>query len=320
MFCGVVIASAGALGGGQGRGARQTQARQIASRENVALFPPALAGGGGWCLRELNGSGCPTFAQKLRRGPILLEEWTTVALPPAPPVATAIVLTTSRVAAVALAGRTPVPTRAQPGLPSGLRAAVLELRGTAHSGQGGAHALTGEIGPFVALDRSGRRVHENFATQAPLNFSAPNRSFSGAGGESPGLCTLEVDGLDGNVAGGTVVTDAPAHNDVFGRELLNCIDLEYRFGGALLDVYALVDAEHPGSPPGPLPAAKPVLHDPGVLQAPGVGGQAVARRTAGAWLVVSEGVTPAAAFAGGHTSITQRVEVLEHLHAQIRPY
>jgi hypothetical protein len=55
-----------------------TKLRQVASREDVAMYPEALAGGGGWCFARISGEGCATLGRRVHRRPILLEEWTVI--------------------------------------------------------------------------------------------------------------------------------------------------------------------------------------------------------------------------------------------------
>jgi len=300
----VVRAVAVSVGGGEGGPA----VREVASEQAVVLFPHAGAGGGGWCVRTVRGRGCPTALRPVSAGPILIEDWTGTSSSTEAPVDKAVVLTTSDAVAVSLEGRAPIPTRAGPGLPDGLRAAVVELRG------GSGTRVVGALAPlpfpqarFVALNAAGARISQTDGSAVPLEFEVASQSWGGSASEPPGVCSLELSGLAGLVSeGGSVMTTVETHRDVRGREFVNCASASYRLGAWPIEAYVLVDAARVGATPGPLLAMQALPGHPGVFQAPGVAGQVVARRMPGAWLV-----------AGGGEGLDQRLTVLEHMRAAI---
>jgi hypothetical protein len=55
-----------------------------------------------------------------------------------------------------------------------------------------------------------------------------------------------------------------------------------------LDSAVLLNAQHPGAEPPPLPAMKTLAGHPGVFTSPGIEGERLARRIPSAWLVVEE--------------------------------
>jgi hypothetical protein len=291
---------------------------EVQTREAVAMLPPATAGDGGWCLRPVTGVGCPTFGARLRPGPIILENWTSISASGEPSAVTGLVVTTSVVAAVSVEGGPPVDTHAQAGLVTGLRAVVIEFRGHSRSLQGtGPPSIP--AGRVVALSASGQTLPANTGSGAPLEFEFPSREFTGAH-EGPGICSLKVSGMNVHPEGGRVLTAVDPHRDVLGREFINCVNVNYRVGhasglvSASLDASVLVDASHVGSTPGPLLDVRRLVGEPGVYEAPGIAGPLFARRVPGGWLTVG---TPERAVLGDDVSMAQRVRLLEHLHARI---
>jgi len=70
-----------------------------------------------------------------------------------------------------------------------------------------------------------------------------------------------------------------------GELLLSCNDTEYNFDHGPLTVTILVNAQHPGAAPGPIPGTTPVVDHPGIVAGDGE----AARRIANAWLLVNGG-------------------------------
>jgi hypothetical protein len=65
------------------------------------------------------------------------------------------------------------------------------------------------------------------------------------------------------------------------------VDYEYFYEEEhRLDAAVLLNAQHPGAEPPPLPAQKPLAGHPGIFATPGIEGQRIARRIPNAWLVV----------------------------------
>ncbi|MGO8907502.1 MAG: hypothetical protein ACLQMH_18050 [Solirubrobacteraceae bacterium] len=95
---------------------------------------------------------------------------------------------------------------------------------------------------------------------------------------------------------------------IVGRALLSCIDTEYYLQHWGLDAAVLLDAEHPGRLPAPIPGLTPV---PGAARFYNGPGEAFSRgltasRSGNAWLVIE-----------GGSGTAQRVDVLRHLAATV---
>jgi len=125
----------------------------------------------------------------------------------------------------------------------------------------------------------------------------------------PGPCQIRAHGLAalepewGHVA----ATIRPYPAKIIGRTFFSCIDSEYYLHEWPLDTAILLDAQHPGRPPAPIPGMKPVSGAPGVFNAPGDWhGEITATRHGDAWLVVA-----------GGSGFSQRIEVLRHLSANV---
>jgi hypothetical protein len=84
-------------------------------------------------------------------------------------------------------------------------------------------------------------------------------------------------------------------------------------GGGETDLTAavLLDAAHPGATPARLPDMKPLPGHAAIFEAPCSVGVMVARRIAGAWLVVEEGGEDAT------SDWQQPLRLLEHLRATV---
>jgi hypothetical protein len=299
-----VAACAGTVTAGSRRGV--TPVVQKVSHEEVALKPSLEAGAGGWCVSTPNDGPCPSLLRPVYKGPVVLELWNGRG---SPPVREGIVLTTSEATAVSFEGGASIPTRPEPGLPDGLRAAVLELRG------GATRQVFGETVPppsprahFVALNAKGERLASSGVAAAPLAFQVSTRSWSH--GESParGICALEAQKLPGLAEkGGGVIRAVVRHANVRGREFVDCLRTRYVFQGWPLEANVLLDAANPGSEPGSLSYLRRLTGHPDVFVEPGHEGDSVARRVNHAWILVS-----------GGKDLQQRLSVLEHLRITLR--
>lgn len=222
-------------------------------------------------------------------------------------------LTTPQVAAVLVPGKARVPTLALPELPYGWRAAriVLAVKARPAPDRPGS-TITVPPAPLppltlVALDRSGHPIaegHPSEQAQTPtLYWEYPARPARGA-------CALHARGLSalsprwGNVA--TVIRAFPGR--IVGRAFLSCIDTEYYLHNWPLDVAILLDAEHPGHPPAPIPNMTGISGAPGFYDArSGFSGELTATRYGPTWLVIEGGSGPG-----------QRIQVLRHLTATVK--
>ncbi len=233
-------------------------------------------------------------------------------------------LTGPQVWAVRIGSRT-IRTVSSPALPIGDHAAVFFV-----PAKGPLPA-----GPFVPLDRSGQVIatHNVFPppSEAPpdLTWMAPDAvtrwwplpfggvpyhhpGYHGRTHPGPGVCELAQHGLPALHAqwGHTVPWISPVH-DALGEVFLSCIFAAYYLHGWPFDVAVLVDGHHPGRVLGPIPGARPVGGQPGMVSL--ATGQfpsslftrnfgLTAKRVGNAWLVVQ-----------GGSGLAQRVQVLNAL-------
>jgi len=208
------------------------------------------------------------------------------------------VLTTSMVAAVSVNGSPAIPTHADGAIPDGLRAVLVEF---ASPGRG----LLGHLPRVVALDGRGN----------PIKRSEPSFRYPGYGLQGvfwqhpsrppPGACELSANQLPGlTPEWGHVVPKTRSFTGLLPPALLSCIDTEYYLENWPLDAAVVLNAAHPGAPPEPLHDFKQVPGHPGVAESPSR--SQVARRAAGAWIVVE-----------GGSGLQQRLTVLAHLRASI---
>lgn len=126
---------------------------------------------------------------------------------------------------------------------------------------------------------------------------------------APGPCQIRADGLAGLTPqwGHVVITVQAYPTKLVGRAFFSCADTEYYLQGWPLQTAILLDAEHPGRFPAPIPGMTPVPGVPGTFNAPGeTRSEITARRTGNAWLVVA-----------GGSGLAQRIQVLQHLHPTI---
>jgi hypothetical protein len=241
-------------------------------------------------------------------------------------------LTRGEVAAVSIAGGRTIPTRANPTLPDGLRAAAIEL--IRHNGQPG---LKFQLGcpPVTPLDARGAAIHRRGKRGAPLAMTLPGTEgwevpseasaqvCAGPADKSrracrlpqaspSGACELTATRLPAEITPrwGTVATQIRAYPNLLGHAFLSCVDTFYFYlGEHALDAAVLLDAAHPGATPPPLPEMKPLPGHPGFFQAPASEGEIAARRIPGAWLVVEE---------NDEIGLSVPVELLESLQAAIK--
>ena len=187
---------------------------------------------------------------------------------------------------------------------------------------------------IVPLDRFGRVIASTQcapspAEAPPLTWMAadavrrwwPLRGFTvpyqGPGYHAPtrprpGVCELAEHGLPALHVqfGHTVAWISPVH-DALGEVFLSCVDAEYYLDGWPLQVGVLLDGHRPGQVLGPIPGARPVPGEPGMVNL--ATGQfpsslftrnygVTARRVGNAWLV-----------AQGGSGLPQRLQVLNAL-------
>jgi hypothetical protein len=213
-------------------------------------------------------------------------------------------LTTSEVKAVSVAGGMPIPTTTNPTLPDGLRAAAVEV--LRQNGQPNSRLRCPHM---VPLDAQGRPIRKLGKPGGPQAFILPGlRLWEAPARPAKGVCELNATRLSPETVAeyGYVATRLRSYRGLLGRALLSCTSTVYVYHKERhLTAAVLLNASHPGTPPPPLPAMKPLPGDAGIFEAPGAQGEMVARRIPGAWLVVEE---------QGRIGRRVPVELLEHLH------
>jgi hypothetical protein len=326
---GVVACSIAALScsGNEGEGRYVSRA---APNSHVFLVPLLDGGQAGWCMASATstarggGAGCsdpptstgPIFAETCGRSETATDVY---------------VLTRTDVSAVAVDGGRPIPTRVNPTLPDGLRAAAIALYGP--KGQPPARIRPG-CPEVIALNGNGIVIQRGGQRGATLSVTLPGTQLWNAHPEPafeacsvpmhesrsacrvptkppPGACRLVVKrALAKTTArGGAVATEIRPSRNVFGQAFLSCVSTEYLYlEEQLLDAAVLLDAAHPDAILPPLPAMKPLAGHSGIFEAPGWRGEIVARRIPGAWLVVEE---------SDEIGLRVPVQLLERLHATI---
>jgi hypothetical protein len=265
---------------------------------DVQLVAPVQGGLVGWCMTydtpHRSGGKCPVVPTAAR--PIVAESWSSSS---APAVTEVVALTTGQVTSMSLPGaQSPVLTRAQPGLPYGLRAAFIEVPGQQPAG-----APHPALTPFGA---NGQPLAEA-SPPSPTTYGLASKAWRRPARAPSGACAISATPLPGLAArSGRVVLRLRSFTGLIGRPFLSCVDTQYGLNGSMLDAGVLLDATQPGVAPAALPGMKPVSGHGGVVQAPGWDGKLVGRRTGHAWLLVE-----------GGSSLQQRLTVLEHLRAAV---
>lgn len=289
----------------------------------VRLVATLDGGTAGWSVdiktHDSNGGGLPPASS----GPIYAE-----ACQGNGNVSSIIVLTTSAVAAVSVTGGPPIRTHRYPTLLDGLRAVVVELRG--YPRQPGLGIACPKVTPLDAhlrpLSRRGK-PNKPLARILPGSRSWLGKLDSGhrtcpisppspascvpAPHPPAGACHLTATTPSPGITeqGGSIATRIEPALGLPGTTFLSCVDYEYFYHEEdELTSAVLLNAEHPGAEPPPLPAMKPLAGHTGIFTTPGIQGERVARRIPGAWLVVEE---------SDHIGLKIPLALLEALNAEI---
>ena len=276
-------------------------ASSVAVRNDpVLLVPDVEAGNAGWCIRARGGEEC---ANGPTREPIISESWSKSG---PPLIWQGYALTLSRVTSVLVDHRR-LPTRRESVLPDGLRVVVVEIHGTLSQSTSEARAT--ELPRFTPLSVTGEPIRE--LKTRHFELLAEDQSFTQSFASSPrpstGICGLDAESLAGlEERNARVVTNVRTYGGLIGEGFLACASASYRLDDWPLLAGVLISASHPGVTPPALPAMQPLAGHLEVFQAPALGGEMVARRIPGAWLVVEGG------------KLEQRLKLLEHLRATVR--
>ena len=313
----------------------------------ITVFPELAAGGAGWATgMAFSRNGQPASGGQAgglyptARDPIF--GGTGVGYTPVGPntsPSVAFTLTGPEVAAIRFDGRTirtftssQLPTRDRVAvffLPAGAPTPVVPGNSPAIT-RGTIRVTTGPRGSsrripaaaLVPLDATGRAIPVTpptlYAFPSITFWQAPSAvtptihepAYHGPTHPGPGACELGQTGLPGLTPewGHTLARVTPV-TDAQGELLLSCIDTHYYLHGWPLTAAVLLNAQHPGAPPGPLPGATPIPGTTGTVDFPAAG--LSGRRIGNAWLVVS-----------GGSGTTQRARVLAALritHLKLAP-
>lgn len=286
--------------------------------EQVTLVPLLRAGSVGWCAMQKVTGNCGEATGRL---PILVDVSTDYLNKNGDGVKSGtiegMVVATRGVAAVAaekyiilhhppevrrerwLAAGT-FPLHNEPGLPDGLRTAVVAIKYKEPVGR--PHSLI----RFLPLNANGRQIPEVKAKS--LSTMLPVRSVSDAAHPASGACRIDMEPMSGVFAfGANVIETVTPEPRLIGHAFIACASTIYKIGGWRVEATVLIDAAHPGARPANLPLMKPLPGHSGVIEAwPEKNVPVLARRIKGGWLVVYEG-----------RNLAERLAVLDHLNASI---
>jgi hypothetical protein len=310
----IVLASSGS---GSLPGSKVGRAHTFAARarrthppRGAALTPNLVGGAYGWCLTIDGGGSCPivpTGGGELMGDLIATEPRThteviTLLLPPE---AAGVLVNGKRQPAVTIAS-----------LPYHLRVAKITIPRPSTPAGPTSNEPPQAPGPstpqsLLAIDAQGHVL----------------RSTRAATGEAPairiawwkrptalpkGPCQIRAHGIPGLEPewGHVASSIAPYPERIVGRAFYSCIDTEYYLHKWPLDAAILLDAQHPGSTPAAIPGLTRLRGAPALYNGPGDGfhGPETAIRKGDAWLIVA-----------GGSGLDQRIDVLEHLSASVRP-
>jgi hypothetical protein len=275
---------------------------------SVQLSPNLEGGQAGWCVTIFDRSGggggtcgpLPTFGHPLLAG---TSGWTH-----GDSDITTTEVTAPRVAYFLVNGTRRVATKTLPGLPYGLRVAIIH---TPLHGSADRLAAAGDRSPtLIPRDARGKPIAESSDYGASW-FRDWNRPAA----PLKGPCQLHVSGLGGVTAEWGQVATAlrPYPAPIVGHGFLSCMDTEYYLAGAGRGIRAsvLLDAANPGrTAPSPIPGMVPIPHLPGFYNdSTGQGFQPMtAKREGNVWVVVA---------GGGRDAEQARVRLLRHLTVSI---
>ncbi|HEY5261558.1 MAG TPA: hypothetical protein VIJ33_05560 [Solirubrobacteraceae bacterium] len=270
----------------------------------VHLSPNLEGGQAGWCVTIIEASGAsgscgplPTFSH-----PLLYSSfgWTH-----GDRYVTTTEITAPRVAYFLVNGNRRLATKPLPGVPYGLRIAILHTR---LHGSPDRPSFAMRSPTLVPLDALGKRIAES-----PDHGASWFRDWNPPATPLGGPCQLHVSGLAratpkwGQVA--TVIRPYPAK--IIGHGFLSCVDTEYFIPGHGLRAAVLLDAANPlHATPAAIPGLAPIRQAPGLYNSAGDVqlGRMTARREGNAWLVVA---------GGGPNAEEARIRLLRHLRVTL---
>jgi hypothetical protein len=136
-------------------------------------------------------------------------------------------------------------------------------------------------------------------------FEVPFQKISATSGPAEQPCRIEGTSEESNmpVSQAESIIDVRPYKQLLRGAMLPCASLTFGGGASSTVATVLLDADDPGTEPAELPAAQVVKGHPGIVSEPANGGEILARRITGAWLVVTKA-----------TSIKQGIALLERIH------
>jgi hypothetical protein len=254
-------------------------------RANEVLLAPLLQGGtAGWCLRDVVAPTSRCDIPEVSDGAIFAEGCNARSRTNVE----AFALTPAGTDAVSVAGGPPVRTRRELSLATDLRSAWVELHYQKPPTLAACPKFT-PTSPIIAGDTH----HEPLGVLSSSAVQWRRTNRPGTIRLPRGACEIGPADLPGFQAqSGAVVKRLRPARGLFGEAFASCASEIYLSAThASLAVAILTDAARPGSIPGPLPGMRPIADRSGTFEADGPGGELVARRLPGAWLVVQEGIS-----------------------------
>ncbi len=290
--------------------ARQILVARRAAGVRVGLAPALDGGDAGWCITLTSTdvasgqSGASCGSTSTLTGPIITETCSGRGG------ASIAVLTRRDVAGVTVDGGAEIRTESNSGLPSGLRAAAIELSGYK------IQAVRRERGsgpwspcPLVTpVGANAKPIGNPGKSGIPLAVRLPVRQWDAPAHPPAGVCQLTSSRLPrGTVAlDGIVVSRVRPFREFLGRAFVSCAETTYIYRSEHhLPAAVLLDAARPGVAPADLPGMTPLAGHPGVFEAPP---DRFARRIRGGWVVVQE---------EDNIGSTMPVELLEQLRPKV---
>lgn len=267
----------------------------------VVLRPDLEGSMAGWCVQVITNGGitgtCPPLPTRAHPFLETGTGWSTGEHDD-----TTVVVTSPDVAQVLFDKGLRAPTLAMPGLPDGMRAAIL------HSPRS---RIPRAIKVLAALNSSGQVLSRS----PDYGDGIPFRDWNRPSAPAEGPCQLHVtSGLNATAEWGQIARSIhPYPGRIVGQGFLSCVDTEYYIPGRGMRAAVLLDAANPGhTPPASIPGLTRIPQVPGFYDTAkqfDLLEQVTAKREGDAWIVVA---------GGGRNAEESRVRLLRHLTATVR--
>lgn len=308
----IVLAALGALiaglvGGSGFKSTASGRARALAALQHAKqhrrarswYISPNLTGGGyGWCVMEPSSASCPTIpTENIHAASGARAIGVAVGSVGSAHQERITLLLSTRVRGILADGR-PRKLHIRAPLPYGLQIAQIEYP---------KKTWIEHVSTLLAIGADGRPLGE--IGQQPLDAEANIRWWKEPARPASGPCQINAHGLPALESewGHVAASIRPYPATIIGRAFFSCIDTEYYLHKWPLDTAILLDAQHPGQPPAPIPNMRAIPNTPGLYSAPGDWHEEMtATRKGNAWLVVA-----------GGSGLHQREQVLAHLSVSV---